>query len=383
MSLTPGARVGVAGAAVVGASFGMARWAVGLTLPDVRRDLGASEALLGAIAGATFAGFLVGLLLAVPLARRRGPRAPTTVGGVCGAAGAGLVAVAPTPLVLAVGAVVAGSAAGWVWAPYSDIVPALAPPADRPRLLALITTGTSGGLVLVGLLAAGGPWRAVWLATGVAAAAAAVLNLRWVPRLLPTPVAPGPRVRLRRRAAVAPLGYVAVYFGACTAYFTYVADAAAGAGLGAAAGGVVFVVVGLTGLVGLRTGSLAAVLGAPRVAAACAGALGVSLALLGALAGSLAAVLASAAVFGVTYTVGAAVLVLWSAEVFPERPAAGFTVVLVVGSLVSIVVPPLVGGLRAAAGLPALLLAVAAVALLAGAVLAAQPSSGTSSSARR
>ena len=67
-------RVGATGAAVVGVAFGMARFAFGLTLPDVRSELGLSDVLLGLIAGGTFAGFLVGVLLAAPLASVAGLR---------------------------------------------------------------------------------------------------------------------------------------------------------------------------------------------------------------------------------------------------------------------------------------------------------------------
>jgi hypothetical protein len=48
--------VGVGGAAVVGVAFGMARYAYGLTLPEVRSEFGLSELLLGLIASGTFAG---------------------------------------------------------------------------------------------------------------------------------------------------------------------------------------------------------------------------------------------------------------------------------------------------------------------------------------
>lgn len=94
MTLSAGGRVGVAGAAVVGVAFGMARYGYGLTLPGIRHDLGLSELVLGLVASATFAGYLAGLLLAGPLAARLGPRAPTTVGGVCGALGAVIVTLA-------------------------------------------------------------------------------------------------------------------------------------------------------------------------------------------------------------------------------------------------------------------------------------------------
>ena len=50
----------------------MARYAYGLTLPDIREDLRLSALVLGLVASATFAGYLAGLLLAGRLAARRG-----------------------------------------------------------------------------------------------------------------------------------------------------------------------------------------------------------------------------------------------------------------------------------------------------------------------
>ncbi|WP_269429756.1 MFS transporter [Arthrobacter sp. L77] len=82
---------------MVGVASGTARYGYGLTLPDLRQDLGLSELVLGLVASATFAGYLTGLLLAGPLAAHYGSRAPTTVGGVSGALGAGIVTVAHCP----------------------------------------------------------------------------------------------------------------------------------------------------------------------------------------------------------------------------------------------------------------------------------------------
>ena len=105
-------KIAVAGLLVVGIAFGMSRYAYGATLPAIRETFDLSETLLGVIAAATFAGFLLGLLSAIPVARRFGPRAPTTLGGLCGAAGALTVCLATEPGILAAGAVVASSSAG-------------------------------------------------------------------------------------------------------------------------------------------------------------------------------------------------------------------------------------------------------------------------------
>lgn len=69
-----------------------------------------------------------------------------------------------------------GGAAGWVCAPYSDIVTKVAPRRHQRTLLAVITTGTSLGLVALaglGLLATLVSWRLTWAGIALAAALAA------------------------------------------------------------------------------------------------------------------------------------------------------------------------------------------------------------------
>lgn len=365
-------RLGVGGAAVVGVAFGMARYAYGLTLPDVRAEFGLSELLLGLIASGTFAGYLAGLMCVPYVAARFGPRAPTTVGGLCGVAGAATVALAPTPGLLAAGAVLAGSSAGWVWAPYSDIVAAVVPVRHRPTLLAVITTGTSGGLLglgMLGVIATLTSWRFAWAGIALAAAVAAVINLRTVPRLRPRAGGPAiPRPPLRR-SMVRPLAYAVVYFAACTIYFTYASDAARSGGLAAAAGATLIAVIGIGGLLGLRTGTVTGVIGPARAGAACLVVVGGSLALLAFGRSSLAMVLVSALLFGAAYMVGSAVLAIWTAEAVADRPGDGFTVALVVGAISSIVAPAAVGAFVPALGLPTVLQLIAAASVVCGVLL--------------
>jgi predicted MFS family arabinose efflux permease len=371
-------RLAIAGAAVVGVAFGMARFTFGLTLPALRHDpslsaTGLSDPLLGAIAGGTFAGFLVGIVGAPLLAVRRGPRAPTTLGGACGALGALLVTLAGSPGVLAAGAVLAGSAAGWVWAPYSDLAAALARPAVRPGLVSAISTGTSGGLVLTGVVAvlAGEQWRVVWATVALGSVAAAVLNLAWVPRV------DRPAARHRRplpwRDLVAPAGFAVVYQAAIALGFTYAADVARAAGLAADARPVLFVIVGVVGLAGLATGVLAGRLGAGRVAAGCLVVIGASLGLFAVGDRSPVVVLLAAVVFAPVYLIGAAVLAVWTAQVAPADPGRALSVAMVVGAVGAIVSPVVVGSLIPDLGLPLLLAVAGGLTLVLGVVLGLLP----------
>lgn len=373
MTLSAGGRIGLAGAAVVGVAFGMARYAYGVTLPDIRADLGLSELVLGLVASATFVGYLAGLLLAGPLAARRGSRAPTTVGGVCGAAGAVIVALAPSPWLLALGAVLAGGAGGWVWAPYSDIVTRTVALRQQPRALAIITTGTSGGLVVLGglaILAIVGSWRLVWVAIAVAAVLAALVNLRLVPRTAPVPAAArsadGPSLAVALRV---PAAYSVVYFAAVVIYFTYAADVLDRGSLPEWAVPVLYIAIGLTGVVGVATGAAAQRVGSARVAALCLVIVAGALVLLGLASESLAAVAISACIFGVGYMTGSAVLAVWTAELVPERAGAAFTACLVVGAVSSVGAPALAGAVIPGLGLGTVLVITAAVSVGSGVVL--------------
>lgn len=359
-------RVGVAGAVVMAVAFGMARYVYGLTLPDIRADLEVPELLLGLIASGTFIGFLLSLILSRPLTMWKGPRAAVTFGAVCGTAGCALVAAAPSPPLLAAGALVAGSAAGWVWAPYSDIVVAVATERDRPRLLAWITTGACGGLILVGPLAlaatAWASWRWTWAGIAVASAAATIITIRWVPRVPPASRAArrGQR-RVLSSEMLRPLAFAVVLFIAATAYFTYATDAAQRGGLGDVAGPAIFVLAGTTGLAGLGADRMTTRAGPWAVGVCALGTLGAALIVLSLGADSLVAVLISAVIFGAGNTVGSAALSIWTAQVVPENPGAAFTATLVAGSLSSIATPTVIGALTPHIGLTNVLLATAAV----------------------
>jgi predicted MFS family arabinose efflux permease len=332
-----------------------------------------SDIVVGLVASGTFAGYLCGLLLTGPLAAWKGSRAPTSVGSACGVVGCLTVATATSPGLVAGGAILAGTAAGWVWAPYSDIVQRVAPVHRRARLLAVINTGTSAGFAMLALLAvlsAFASWRVVWFGTAAAAFAAAGLNLAFVPRLRARPVRGRAGIAAVRAASMRrPLVYSVVYNAACTGFFTYATQAIHDGGLAPAVGALLFVTVSATGVSAVWTDRMVTRLGTPQVGALCIAAMGVAMALLGGAAGSTSVVVAAALVYGAGYMVGGAVLTIWTAEALPHAPMAGLTAALVVGAGGAIAAPALIGMLTPAFGLAALLVGAGAAALAASTAL--------------
>lgn len=376
-----GRDVAVAGAVVVGVAFGMARYAYGLTMPQVTADLGLSPGGAGVIAGAAFAGYLAALLIVSPLSRRLGPRAPTLLGSACVVGGGLLAAAAPSPGVLTAGVIVAGAASALVWAPFSDLVVRAAPPERLPTLLALVTTGTAAGLVVVGLFALvvlPASWRWVWVGVAGLGVLALLLELALVPRALAGSDGPfdgraGRAWRLPWMRLLGPTGFAAVYFGGTIVYFSYATEAARSQGLAEEAGPLLFFVLGVTGITGLATGWATSRLGPARLGGWCLLGVAAALLLLALASGSLALTLLSAAVFGPGFMAGSALTAIWTARVAPERAGDAFTVALLAGAVSSVLWPAAVGAAVPAFGLGALLVAVAVLLGLVGSMCVLVP----------
>jgi predicted MFS family arabinose efflux permease len=363
-------RVGGAGLLALVATYGIGRLAYGLFLPTFRDEFGLSLDVLGFYASAAQAGYLVATVVTGVLTARYGPRVPVVAGCLLLAVGAATTAVAPGPALLAIGIVAAGTSAGGTWAPFSDAVAEQVPASGSRRALALVNAGSPIGLVVTSVFAmlGGDRWRAVWwgfAAVGLVAAAAAWKVL--------TPTTDGPardrerpelgwffNARSARLLAVA-LG-ISITSGA---YFAYAPDTAQDGDLAAWIGPAMWATLGIVGAsVGAFGGSIADRFGLRVPMAVMLVLVGGSTISLLAASGSVLAALASAALFGVGFTTGFALVVMWSQEVFHDRPATGFTLTIVFIASGFIVGPSLFGVLATHVGRPAALLASAAPALV-------------------
>src|SRR3954465_8701841 len=107
-----------------GTPFGPARPGDGLLLPEMRRDFGLSSATLGLIATGSYVAYLLATAAMAGFGHRLGARRPVVLGGLAAIIGMALIAAARTPVVLAVGVVVAGASAALAYPPFSTAVAA-------------------------------------------------------------------------------------------------------------------------------------------------------------------------------------------------------------------------------------------------------------------
>jgi predicted MFS family arabinose efflux permease len=370
MPMSTTSRVGGAGLLALVATYGIGRQAYGLFVPTFREEFGLPLDVLGFYASAAQAGYLVATVATGVLTARFGPRLPVVAGCLLLAVGAAMTASAPGPLLLAVGVIAAGTSAGGAWGPFSDAVDQQVPLSGSRRALALVNAGSPVGLMVASafVLVAGDRWRAVWWGFAVVGLVAAAANWRV---LVPSSAGPTPD------RARPPLGWFlnarsvrlfAVTLGVSItsgAYFAYAPDTAQDAGQAAWSGAAMWAALGIAGAaVGVFGGGIANRYGLRGPLAVMLGLVGGSTLMLLVASGSVAVALGSAALFGVGFTTGFAFIVMWSQQVFHDRPTTGFTVAIVIIATGFIIGPSLFGVLATHVTRPAALIASAAPALV-------------------
>ncbi|WP_324801777.1 YbfB/YjiJ family MFS transporter [Stackebrandtia sp.] len=361
-SATPAWRIGVAGVAIIGVTFGFARYGYGLFAPRLRAEFGLSMGVVGLIGSATYVGYVLALVTVAAWSRRLGPRAMVVAGGVASTVGLTTVALAHDTVVLVAGLVLAGTSSGWAWAPLSDAVDRMVAPSGRERVMGLIPSGTAFGVVAVGLAAlawADDQWRWAWVCFAAVSAVVTAFNAlvlvghgRAERGSLPRPA------RFLRRAAV-PLHLTAVSYGLVGAvYWTFAASAVSAGGVVA----VFWTVMGAAGTLGVAAGVVIGRLGLRVTHAYVFASLGLAVALLAIAPGSTVAVMASAILYGPAFMAGSSVLAVWSYQRFPDHPAGGFSVTLLAVGVGTIAGPALLGAVAERGGLAGVFAVTAAIA---------------------
>nr|WP_306239285.1 YbfB/YjiJ family MFS transporter [Ornithinimicrobium cryptoxanthini] len=165
-------------------ALGLARFAYALLLPAMSEDLGWSYSAAGALNTTNAAGYLVGALVATPLARSIGSRRAFLAGTAVTTLAIGLTAVTSQYAVLLTIRFVAGLGGALAFVIGAALVAEASHRGSRGRaamLLGVYFGGAGAGIVAAGLLVpwildrtAGAGWRQGWLALGAVAAVATV-----------------------------------------------------------------------------------------------------------------------------------------------------------------------------------------------------------------
>ena len=348
-------QLALAGLSAIAVAYGFARYGYGLFVPAFRKEFGLSTEAVGLISSGAYASYLIAMVSTGFMVGRTGPRFPVVVGLACAGAGMSLIAASGGVALLAAGAVLAGASPGFCWAPFSDAVAMVVEKGKHNRVLSVISTGTTFGLTVAGpvvILASGAGgdsgWRYALALFAVVAFGAALWNFRLLPNVPYREDRDGdeenPGVGWFVRRESAPLLGQAFCYGLVAAfYYTYAVDLVRRSGFSEEWGPILWSLVGVSGVTGVLSGDAVSRFGLGRCLAGCLVVLGTSIGALSFSSGSGALVVACALAFGASYMPVAALLALWSRQVFYERPATGFSAVLFSLAVGSIAGPAVLG----------------------------------------
>jgi predicted MFS family arabinose efflux permease len=363
---------------MIAVTYGLARFAYGLFLPEMRESLNLSETVLGLIGAGSYAGYCLAILVALAFTSRARPRLMAVAAGVVAVAGMAAVAGAPTAWVLALGVLVAGSSSGLASPPMGEAVVTSIREESQDRANALINSGTSIGVALSGpaALVVAERWRTAWLTFALLGGAVVVWNAIVMPRKpvgddRPERVAQADVPELSIRYLVGPrsLQLFAAATGvgfASAAYWTFSRDLLTQAGDLSLAGSTLFwTVIGVSGLAGGLAGDLVRRFGLLTAFRASLLSMAAAIGLLAAAPGALLSAYLSGALFGSSYIMLTGIILIWSVWVFHERPSAGLGAAFLLIAVGQVLGTPIAGAVAGAAGLVVTFWAFAGIAVMA------------------
>lgn len=357
-----------AGTLLIGVCYGLARFAYGLFLPQLRHDVGLSAAIAGFIGSGSYAGYCIAIALSAFAVERLGPRHVAVGAALIAAVGMALVAVSTTPGMLAAAILFAGLSTGLASPPMVQAVAHAVPLARQARANTLINAGTGIGVALSGPIAvlALGQWRIAYALFAVIALGNALWLASTMPDIGSSPnreERPYSAGLLRGRAL--PLMLASTGMGAASAAFwTFSSNVIVSLGHhGQDVANMAWIVVGVAGLFGGSAGNLIRRNGINAVHRASLGAMAIALMLYVTLPGSYAAVFTAASLFGAAYIMLTGVYLVWGVEVYRERPAIGLALPFLMIAAGQVVGSPMAGYLISHDGFVVCFAVFAAVAL--------------------
>jgi predicted MFS family arabinose efflux permease len=365
------------GLAMIAVTYGLARFAYGLFLPEMREALDLSETVLGLIGAGSYAGYCFAIVVALVFTSRTGPRLMAVAAGAIAVVGMAAVAGAPAAWVLALGILVAGSSSGLASPPMGEAVVSSIREELQDRANTLINSGTSIGVALSGpaALLVAERWRVAWAAFAFIGIAVVAWNAVVIPRNRagdgrPEQTAPADVPRLSVRYLVGPrsvsLFVAATGVGfASAAYWTFSRDLVVRAGELSVTGSTLFwTVIGVSGLAGGLAGDLVRRFGLARAFQVSLLCMAAAIGLLAAAPGTLASAYLSGALFGSTYIMLTGVILVWSVSVFHERPSAGLGAAFLLIAVGQVFGAPIAGAVAEVTGLVVTFWAFAGIAVL-------------------
>ncbi|OHV09007.1 hypothetical protein BH688_13075 [Kushneria phosphatilytica] len=343
-----------AGTLLIGICYGLARFAYGLFLPQIRADVGLDATIAGVIGSGAYLGYCMAIVVSALLVERLGPRTVAVGAALIAAAGMAVVALSHSAWLLAAAMIFAGMSTGLASPPMAQAVSVRIHRARQARANTVINAGTSLGVAISGPAAflATGQWRLAYGAFALAALANALWLLMVMPRSSSRADASNDHGATLWRLRAVKLMAAATGMGiASAAFWTFAGEVITHVGdKPQQIANLAWIVMGLAGLAGAMTGDLIKRFGLNAIHRLALTAMALALWLIVAAAGHNTATLAAAALFGASYIMLTGIYLVWGIEVFEDRPAIGLGLPFLMIAIGQVMGSPLAGSLIAHLG---------------------------------
>ncbi|KXS38599.1 MAG: hypothetical protein AWU55_1386 [Halomonadaceae bacterium T82-2] len=345
------------GAALIAISYGLARFAFGLFVPQIRAELDLTPYVIGIIGALPLISFLLATAVAPLTTDYLGARYAAVLSGAFGVGGLALISQAPNALLLGAGVFACGICTGLMMPALTAAMQALVKRSLHGRVSSVMNAGTSIGVMVAvpTVLFLADAWRLAYLSFTVLAGLGVIgawLFLPSVVRIVPANAAPPapfselPWSRLIRLSLFAfVMGFVS------SAYWIFAPDLVVNLGdLSPGTTGWLWLAVGVAGLGGAVVADLADRNNPPITHALMLMMLAASLALLAASPSQPLLAAFSALVFGLAYMSLTGLYLMTGIRLLPGRLSAGPVLPFMAVSLGQATGSPAVGGLVNAFG---------------------------------